>query len=156
MSGTKISRQDLLETMMCVCLSSGSVTRALNSCVTLTWQNSTGGRTTLSPLVNEDAEQCMAWAIEHGVLVIDYFGCDENKVTSWAINGPLMAELFEEVPKPEDDLGAKVLGTAFSKIDAYEWCRRAKQACGVIIHNVPAPRGWRTAETSTEECDDGK
>lgn len=133
--------------LIMVALKNGSVTRSVAGDVSMCWQNETGGRSTLSGIVDlfdgskSEAKLCIDWAVKNGVLVIDYKGCDFNKVCNWVVKGPMMRELFEA-----DDTGPFPAGHALSYIDAHEWCKRAKVATGCTIYNMPAPKGWRKVE----------
>lgn len=133
--------------VLAVATTEGSVTVAMDGGVSLVYKNSDGGRSTLSGVYAEDADYVIEQALKMGVLVIDYRGCDFDKVAHWVIRGPMMLEQFEE--QHTDDIGKMlddVLGPAFRSIDVREWCERAKQATGCTIVNLPAPKGWRKVD----------
>lgn len=126
--------------LLAVAATSGSITRSIEGDVSLCWRNSTGGRSTLSPIVDlfdgssSDATDYIEWAKANGVLVIDFYGCPFDKVAKWVIKGPMMRELWEQPDKYFDFLK----GTALDSIDTREWCLKAIEATGCVIHNIPA------------------
>lgn len=132
-----------LNDLIAVAVTDGSITRSIEGEVSLTWRNSTGGRSTLSPIVDlfdgssSDATDCIEWAKANGVLVIDFYGCPFDKVACWVIKGPMMREQFE--PLDPDWIAAMFpAGSPLSNIDTREWCLKAIEATGCVIHNIPA------------------